>query len=103
MLACEGCLMMIDWWFFFHNSLWLVGLAVALAAFSMASYQAREEKVRLRQKFSEPALQLPFNLGLALFCLGLLFGGQIWWEQALWGLLAVLFLGQVVRLWRKQG
>ncbi|MGD2205709.1 MAG: hypothetical protein PVH17_02920, partial [Anaerolineae bacterium] len=93
---------MINWWGLFHNSLWIVGLAGALAALSVASYQARVQQIRLRQKLNEPGFQVPFNACLSLFCLGLLFSGQSWWEKAIWALLAVLFAGQAIWLWRKQ-
>ena len=52
---------MIDWWGLFHNSLWVVGLAVDLAALSMASYQAHREEATLRRKLREPGFQVPFS------------------------------------------
>jgi hypothetical protein len=93
---------MIDWWGFFYNSLWVVGLTVVLAVFSMASYQARVEGVRLWRRLSAPRLQAPFNLGMALFCLGLVLTSRSWWEQAVFSLLALLFAVGGVRLWRRR-
>jgi hypothetical protein len=92
---------MIDWWGLFHNSLWVVGLAVGLAALSMASYEARVEEVRLRQKLNGPGFQLPLAVGMVLVCLGLLFSSGSWWEKVIWGTIAALFAGQAVRLWRR--
>jgi hypothetical protein len=89
------------WWGVAHNALWVVGLAVGLAALSMANYQAGQEQVRLREKLSEPGFQLPIAIGAVLFCLGLCFSGRSWWEQAIWGLLAALFAALAVRIWRR--
>jgi uncharacterized membrane protein YgdD (TMEM256/DUF423 family) len=90
---------MIDWWGLFHNSLWVAGLAVGLGAFGMASYEARRTKIRLRWKLKESSFQLAFSIGMVLFCLGLLFSGQAWWEYVIWGLLAAAFGGQAIWLW----
>jgi membrane protein implicated in regulation of membrane protease activity len=73
---------MIDWFGVAHNAAWVLGLAVILTAFAMASFL------------------LPFGVGLFLFCLGVLFGSHTWWQRVLWGLLAVLTAGQVFWLWR---
>jgi hypothetical protein len=83
---------MIDWWGLFHNALWVVGLAVGLAALSMANYQAKRQQVRLRQTLDEPDFQLAFRIGMTAFCLGLLFSSRTWWEQVIWGLLALPWL-----------
>jgi hypothetical protein len=93
---------MIDWWGVVHNLLWISGLAGGLAALSMASYQARTRGIRLRQELNGTGFQVPFSVSMVLFCLGLLFSGRSWWEQAIWGLLAVLFVGQAIWLWCRQ-
>jgi hypothetical protein len=89
------------WWALVRNALWLAGLAVGLAALSMASYQARLEEVRLWKKLHEPGIQLPITIGAMLFCLGLCFGGRSWWEQAIWGLLATVFTALAIQIWRR--
>ena len=91
---------MIDWYGLVYNALWVLGLAVILAALAMASFQTRVQGVRLRRVLRASAFLLPFGVGMFLFCLGVLFSSQTWWEKALWGLLAVLFAGQVFWLWR---
>ncbi len=94
---------MIDWWGVLYNSLWIVGLAGALAAFSLASYRARSsQETGMRQALNAPGFQVPFNAALALFCLGLLLSGGAWWERAIWGVLGLLFAGQAAWLWRAQ-
>jgi hypothetical protein len=92
---------MTDWWGVFHNSLWVLGLAVILAALGLAEYQAGRDGIRLRQRLLTSGFQLSFDVGLALFCLGLLLSSTAWWQQALWGLLAALFAGHAIWLWRR--
>jgi hypothetical protein len=93
----------IDWWGLVHNALWVVGLAALLATGSVTSYQAQRAGVRLWQKLTEPGLQMPFVAGMVMVCLGLLFSSRAWWQQALWGLLAAAYAGQMVWLqWRSR-
>lgn len=91
---------MIDWFGVVYNAAWVLGLAVILAAFAMASFQTRVQGVRLRQALRASSFLLPFGVGMLLFCLGVLFGSHTWWQRVLWGLLAVLVAGQVFWLWR---
>lgn len=91
---------MIDWWGLVRSSLWVVGLAVDLAALSCAEYQADRQKVRLRERLAAPGIQLPLLSGTTLFCLGMLLRGRVWWEQAIWGLLTILFALQTASVWK---
>lgn len=91
---------MIDGWGVFSQALWIIGLAVNLAVVSTANYQAQVERVRLRQKLGEAGFQLGINLGMVLFCVGLLLAGRSWWEKVLWGLVGVSFLAQSLWVWR---
>jgi membrane-associated phospholipid phosphatase len=91
---------MIDWWGLVSNLLWVAGLAVGLAAFSMAHYRARTERVPLRQRLQELGFQFPLCIGMMLFGLGLLFSGLNWWEKIVGGLVAIVFVAQAVRLWK---
>jgi hypothetical protein len=93
---------MVNWWGVFYNSLWVLGLAGGLAALSMASYRARVRGMRLGEVLKGAGFQLPFHVSMVSFCVGLLFAGRWWWEKALWGLLAFLFAGQAMRLWRER-
>lgn len=93
---------MIDWWGLFSNALWVIGLAVGLAALSMASYQARVDGIRLRKRLNEASFQMPFALGIVLFCLGLLFSSRVWWAWFLWGLSAAASAGLAIWLWKRE-
>lgn len=87
---------MIDVWGVVANSLWILGLAVLLAALSWANWAASVKKVRFRTALTRPGVQRALNLGLFLFCAGLAATGRAWWERVLWGLLAVAW---VVQAW----
>ena len=91
---------MIDWFGVAYNATWILGLAVILASFAMASYQTRVQGVRLRQALRASSFLLPFGVGMFLFCLGVFFSSHTWWHRALWGLLTVLIAGQAFWLWR---
>jgi hypothetical protein len=93
---------MIDWWRLGSNLLWVVGLAIVLAAFSMAHYRARTGPVRLRQILRGAAFQFPFCIGMILVGLGLALSGQEWWEKLVGGLVALAFVVEALRLWRRR-
>lgn len=90
---------MISWWGLFRNALWILGLAVGLAAWSYARWWAHQNRVRLRLVINMPLFVVPFSAGLALFSLGLALSGRHWWETAAWAMLAVLSVGQAVYSW----
>ena len=87
---------MIDIWEVVANGVWIVGLAVLLAAFSWASWVASVEGGRFRTVLGRPGVQRALGLGLVLFCVGLAATGRTCGERALWGGLSVLF---AVKAW----
>ena len=82
---------MIGWPGVLANAAWILGLALILAAFSLARYRAREEGGGLRHALGMASLQRVLNGSLALFCVGLLATSHALWEQVAWGLLAAVF------------
>lgn len=92
---------MIDWYGVFRNALWVLGLAVAFAAFSYTDWwRGRQQpKLSLRQALGAPNFQAPFSLGMVLFAAGLALSGDRWWEIAAWAILGVLFAWQAVMAW----
>ncbi len=89
---------MIDWWGVFSNTLWVVGLAVLLAAWSMAYYEAQHDDRKVREAFSQTSYSWALTVGLMLFCAGLAATEDRWWARVLWTLLGVGFLAD--QLWR---
>ena len=84
-------LSLIDWAGVARNALWIVGLSLALAAFSLASWQARALHGSLRTALNGAAFQAPFNLGLLLFSAAMAWGAGALWERAAWIILAAAF------------
>lgn len=93
-------LVMIDWWGVLANLLWVAGLAIGLAAFSMAYYNAGTERVSLWHQLQGVGFQFPFCVGMMLFGLGLLFSCQGWGGRVIGGVVAVGFVIQAARLWK---
>jgi len=87
---------MIDWFNLAANALWIIGLAIALAVVSHASWQAALYHEKLRSRLAQPGYQMFFDLAAVLFCLGMAATSRRVWEIILWSGLAVLFIVQGV-------
>ncbi len=92
---------LIDWPGVIRNALWIVGLSVALAAFSYISWWGAAQGLRLRQSLELPLFQIPFSAGMSLFCASLAWGATRWWERGLWIVLGLSFVWQIIVLRRK--
>lgn len=83
---------MIDWYFVFTHSLWILGLSIALAAFSYHDWLRKEFRRPLRQQLREPSCRFPLNIGFLLVAVALtLLESSRWWERALWFLVGCSF------------
>lgn len=91
---------LIDWLGVVRNALWVLGLGIALAAWSHLSWWAALHHVRMRRALNLSRFQVPFSLGLVLFCSSLAWSATRWWERGLWIVLGVAFLWQVAAGWR---
>jgi hypothetical protein len=87
---------MIDWLNLAANALWIVGLALALATMSLASWQAQRTKEKLRTRLAQPAMQTALSLAGALFCIGQAGASQGILLIVLWAVLGMAFLAQVI-------
>lgn len=87
---------MIDWISLAANSLWILGLALALATFSYASWGASFYKKRFRDSLTEPGAVISFSISGVLFCAGLAATSDSTLEIVLWAILGVLFLVQTI-------
>jgi hypothetical protein len=83
---------MVDWYFVFTHGLWILGLAMWLAAFSYHNWRRTELRIPLRRELRESSFRVPSNAGLLLAAVGfmLLESGR-WWERAAWFIVACLF------------
>ena len=82
---------MIDLRTLLGGSLWILGLALILAALSWAYWVAARENVRFRAALSRPGGARGLDIGLMLFCAGLAATARTGWERVLWGVLAAVW------------
>jgi hypothetical protein len=97
---------MIDWWDVLANSLWIIGLAVAVATLSYAAWGATVEGEKTTAWLKRPALQTALQLAVLLVCLGLAGTSSRLWVTILWLVLAVAILAQTImaiRIYRHKG
>ncbi len=86
--------MTINWLNLLYNLPWIFGLAMILAAFGYADWQAHRSNQKLKQRLNAPSFQLPLSLGLLLVSLSLLLLAHTWWERVIWAVFAALFIWQ---------
>lgn len=89
---------MIDVWGVFANSLWIFGLAVLLAVWSYASYEASRTKMKIRAILDQLGYALVLDAGLLLFLLGMVTTEDRWWARALWIVISAGVVAEAV--WR---
>ena len=82
---------MIDWFNLAANSLWIVGCALALAAFSYASWQASLSDEKLRTRLETQGIQRALYFAGLLFCAGQAMLSDSLLVMILWGVLGVAF------------
>ena len=83
---------MIDWTSLFVNALWMIAIALALAALSFASWQAARQGQRLRIILSRASYSRIFDLAGILFCISGLFSAPATWLKLVWLALGLGFL-----------
>ncbi len=91
---------LIDWAGVAKNALWILGLAVILAALSYVDWWAGVNHQRLTAALRTPVFQTPFNLGMTLFATGLASTSRSWWEIGAWSALLLLFAWQTITSWQ---
>ena len=85
---------MIDWLNLFFNSIWILALALALAVFSIAYYQAQKQGLKIRNLLTTNAYAFPLNIAGAMFCLSMALTSDRWWEIGVWIVLLGMFAYQ---------
>lgn len=90
----------IDWPGLIWSAVWIVGLSIALAAWSYASWWAGSNRAPVRRAAGRPSFIIPFFAGLALFSAGLAWSTDRLWLRALWIAAGLGCLWEVARVWR---
>ncbi|MCD4738871.1 MAG: hypothetical protein K8R89_06390 [Anaerolineae bacterium] len=92
---------MIDWYGVCANSLWIGGLSVLLAVWSMAYYESQRTGQRIRAVWDSLGYRWAITVGLLLFCGGLAATDKRLWAQLLWGLLGMAFIVEQL-VWQRE-
>jgi hypothetical protein len=92
----------IDWRNVLINSLWIAGLAMALAILSYADWQASVRGGGLRRVMRHVSQSPGFCAGLTLVCVGAGLGVSGWVERLLWFLLAAGTGSRASWIWLRQ-
>jgi hypothetical protein len=92
-----------DWPGLISGALWILGLSIALAAWSYSSWWAASRGRPVREALGMRLFVVPFFAGLALFCAGLAWGADRLWGRALWIAAGLGCLWTVVGAWRGAG
>lgn len=83
---------MIDFAQVAANVLWVLGLALLLAVWSYARYEAHRQEVKIREMLGRLGYSLWINAGLLLFVAGMALTEDRWWARGLWILVGIGFL-----------
>ncbi len=89
---------MIDWRNVAANAFWILGLALALATLDLARWEATSKTEKLTTHLRR--YKLPFNFAGCMFAVGLAATSVRDWETLLWGILALLFVVDIVQVKR---
>ena len=89
---------MIDWVNLFGNALWVIGLAVALAGLSYASWQASISGQKFTRVLNQSGYSLVFAVSGFLFSTGLAVTSFGDWRFLVWTVIALAFLAYIVYL-----
>ncbi|MBI1877581.1 MAG: hypothetical protein HYR94_05015 [Chloroflexi bacterium] len=92
---------MIDWLNVLYHLFWVLGLAVLLATFSLAHWQADGQQKSLRQSLSEPLCRLAVAVSIILFALGLMLIVEPWWYKIGWAGIIGLSAWEGMIAWRE--
>jgi hypothetical protein len=93
---------MIDWPHVLFNLLWVLGLALILAALSYTDWLTHVRGLRTRKLLGAPIFQLALFTGLGLVSLSLLLQSRGWLERLLWAGLILALAGCAWSLQRER-
>lgn len=78
---------MFDLWSLVFNAFWILGLAVLLATWSYAYYEAQTSGRKTSHVLGHAGYRPAVLVGLLLFIAGMALTEERWWAKALWLLL----------------
>jgi len=91
-LDAQGEKALIDWISLIGNSLWILGCALALTAFSHAGWAASRQNEKMLSRLSRPVYQTTLKLAAILYGMGMAVSAASKVEMTLWLLWVAGFL-----------
>ena len=79
---------MINWWDVGSNALWIIGLAMLLAAYSYHRYDVAQRSEYARHGWGQNKPGFVSRLGLLFLSVGLGATSDSWLARGMWGILA---------------
>lgn len=92
---------MIDSWMVLTNGLWILGLAILLAALSLHSFASANHSHELTKK-TKVFSSLGILWGQCLFFIGMSTSSRSWLERGLWGVLTLASVIYLISSMREQ-
>jgi len=92
---------MIEWTSVGAGALWIVGLAVVLAALSRSHWLASERGMPFRAVLGTPACLGACDLGLTMVSAGFCLSADLMWEHIVWAAFALLYAALSWAEWRR--
>ena len=92
---------MIDGWQLAANTLWVLGVATLLAAWSDAYAMAHTVRCSVRHILETGGYRTMISLGMALFCAVMAATEARIWARWLWLALTGAFLVELIGSWRR--
>ena len=83
-------------WRALTKSLWIGSLTCLLALLSWAHWCATAGRLRLRDVLAQSTVRRLWQGAVAAFCAGMAATGRAWWEWAVWGIIALLWVAQAL-------
>jgi hypothetical protein len=94
---------MLDWKGIGVNALWVIGLALCLAAVSYADWWAHCRRISRRRAWGTSVFLTPFCAGLTLVSTSVFLGASSGIERILWAVWSLLLAGYTISAWRRSG
>ena len=91
---------MIDWFYVFANTLWILGLAVILASLSLTHWLANLQGQSFRRALTEPRVRLVNAVGFVMFTMALTLLVGPWWYKIGWIVVLALSIWEGYLAWR---
>ena len=91
---------MIDWFGVASSALWIFGLAILLAAVSIAYSLSAGGDASVRQILAQSSCRVATAGGLLFFALGMFSSVEVGWEKVGWAAVILLSLWKGIQAWQ---